>query len=206
MVLISFGLGVISFLDTSLKSNGKFILRVPPALHARLKNDARSAGCSLNEYCTEILESGSPGMGMDDAFARELIRRGKAILGETLVGIVVYGSWVRGEAGDASDIDVMLIADDSIKITRSLMTLWDEQPMAYEKRPVEAHFMAIPDPPQKFSGIWAEIAIDGIVLFERDFQVSRLLSIIRAEIASGRLQRRRSHGQNYWIHSTGEVA
>lgn len=188
------------------KSQGKFILRVAPALHMRLKKDAQMAGCSLNEYCSQILESGATGLRMDDTFARELVARAKRILGDALVGVIVYGSWVRGEAGDASDVDVMLVTDASVNITRSLLAHWDEQPMTHEQRPVEAHFVTLPPLGQSVSGLWAELSIDGVVVYERGFDLSRLLAHARSEIAAGRLQRRRSHGQNYWIHTNGEVA
>lgn len=190
----------------SSKSLGKFILRVTPALHMRLKKDAQLAGCSLNEYCGQVLESGATGLRMDDKFARELVSRAKRILGDALLGVIVYGSWVRGEAGDSSDVDVMLVTDASVTITRSLVAQWDEQPMTYEQRPVEAHFVTLPPLGQSVSGLWAELSIDGIIVYERGFHVSRLLAHARSEIASGRLQRRRSHGQNYWVHTNGEVA
>ena len=53
-------------------------------------------------------------------------------------------------------------------------------------------------------GFWPEIALDGIVLFERDVAVSRRLVAIRRAIADGRLVRRTAHGQPYW--TTKEAA
>jgi len=193
------------------KSQGTFILRVPSALHVRLKDDARMAGCSLNEYCAQILEAGTTGirtcgLPMEESFIRDLISHARKVLGDSLMGVVVYGSWARGEAGDSSDVDVMLIGDSGLRITRSLVARWDEQPMTYGQKLVEAHFVALADPAQSVSGLWAELAVDGIVVFERGFRVSRVLSRVRAEIAAGRLQRRSSHGQNYWVHVKDEVA
>ncbi|NDE18019.1 toxin-antitoxin system HicB family antitoxin [bacterium] len=192
-------------------SLGKFILRVPPELHERLKDGARRAGYSLNGYCARILTSGcaepdSRPTGADAAFVRELVTRAKNVLGDTLTGVVIHGSWARGEAGDASDIDVMLIVDTGVAVTRSMLARWDGQPMTHEHRPVEAHIVSLPGPAHPVSGIWAELSIDGIVVFERDFRVSRVLAHARSEIAEGRLQRRHSHGQNYWIHTKDEVA
>jgi hypothetical protein len=193
-------------LNKQPKSLGKFILRVPPALHTQLKADARRAGCSLNEHCTRILESGGSGSRMDNAFARDLVERAKHILGDSLAGVIVYGSWVRGEAADTSDIDVMVIADRGATITRSLLAKWDASPLDFDGHPVEAHFISLPESTGAISGLWAELAVDGVVVFERGFEVSRLLARARSEIAAGRLQRRRSHGQNYWVHTKDEVA
>ena len=53
-------------------------------------------------------------------------------------------------------------------------------------------------------GLWPEIALDGIVLFERDGALSRKLVAIRRAIADGRLVRRTAHGQPYW--TTKEAA
>ena len=47
-------------------------------------------------------------------------------------------------------------------------------------------------------GVWGEVAIDGIVLFERDWRLSADLARIRRDIAAGRLVRRLVHGQPYW--------
>jgi len=38
-----------------------------------------------------------------------------------------------------------------------------------------------------------------VVLFDRDMNVSKRLVEFRREIASGRIYRRRSHGQSYWV-------
>lgn len=204
--VISLPLGVISQLNKSSKSLGKFILRVPPALHTQLKADALRAGSSLNEHCTRILESGGAASRTDDAFARDLVDRAERILGDALAGVIVYGSWVRGEAADTSDIDVMLVAERGATITRSLLANWDSSPLNFDGRPVQAHFISLPASTGSISGLWAELAIDGVVVFERGFEVSRRLARARSEIAAGRLQRRRSHGQNYWVHTKDEVA
>jgi hypothetical protein len=87
-----------------------------------------------------------------------------------------------------------------------MLAHWDGQSMTHYRHPVEVHLVSLPNTATPVTAIWAELSIDGIVIFERDFAVSRVLSHARSEIAAGRLQRRRSHGQNYWIHSKDEVA
>jgi hypothetical protein len=46
--------------------------------------------------------------------------------------------------------------------------------------------------------VWGEVAVDGVVLYERGLDVSADLARIRREIAAGRLVRRTAHGQPYW--------
>jgi hypothetical protein len=47
-------------------------------------------------------------------------------------------------------------------------------------------------------GVWAEVAIAGVVVFERGRRISSRLVDIRHEIAAGKLVRRLVHGQPYW--------
>jgi hypothetical protein len=41
--------------------------------------------------------------------------------------------------------------------------------------------------------------LDGLVLFERGFEVSRHLARVRAFVAEGGAERRWSHRQPYWV-------
>jgi hypothetical protein len=47
--------------------------------------------------------------------------------------------------------------------------------------------------------VWGEAAVDGVLLFERDFVLSAALASVRRDIADGRLIRRVLHGQPYWV-------
>ena len=69
-------------------------------------------------------------------------------------------------------------------------------------RPVEPHFVHFPDAGVRISGIWAEAAVDGLVVFERDLEVSRWLAGVRRRIVAGQLVRREAHGQPYWIDAS----
>ena len=42
----------------------------------------------------------------DDGAA--LVRRAAALYGPNLLGVVVFGSWARGEAGAGSDVDLLV--------------------------------------------------------------------------------------------------
>ena len=56
-------------------------------------------------------------------------------------------------------------------------------------------------PVRGFSGLWAEVALDGTVLFDRGWMLSARLARVRRAIADGRLVRRVVHGQPYWTET-----
>lgn len=176
--------------------SGRFVLRLSPGLHATLRAAAREEGISLNDYC--IRKLASPGGGSAEP-TEELVLRAASRFGGDLIGIVAFGSWARGEAADGSDVDVLVVVAPSIPLTRSLYREWDDEPLSWSGRPVEAHFVRLPDPGEPLSGLWAEAALDGVVLFERGLELSRRLAAMRRGIAAGQLSRKRIHGQPYWV-------
>lgn len=179
------------------RPSGRFLLRVAPSVHARLQATARALGLSLNEYCARRLSVPGPIVGVDDG-ARTVVDRLCAGLGENLVGVLVYGSCVRGEATATSDVDLLVVVDRTVPLTRALYRDWDVDPPAWDDRSVDPHFVHLPVDRRAMPGAWCEAAIDGVVLFEREGAVTRHLAAVRHEIASGRLVRRSVHGQPYW--------
>lgn len=179
--------------------SGRFVLRIEPGLHGALRAAARAASLSLNEYCARKLAS--PGAPADPE-ATALVGRADCLLGESLVGVVAFGSWVRGESRAASDFDALLIAGESVPITRELYRRWDREPTLYwHGREVAPHFVRLPPEDAVPSGMWAEAATDGLVLYERGWLVSERLAGIRRMIAAGRISRRLLHAQPYWVRA-----
>lgn len=176
--------------------SGRFVLRIDPALHARLREEARTEQTSLNELCARKLAlPGSAPAGPTEA----AVTRAVTVVGDALVGVVAFGSWARREMRDQSDVDVLLVVEDRQDIHRQMYRCWDESSVFWNGHPVEPHFVHLPPPGRRMSGLWAEVAVDGVVLFERDLRVSSRLVEFRREIASGRVSRRRVHGQPYWV-------
>lgn len=177
------------------RASGRFLLRLPPGLHATLQEAARVAGLSLNEYCVRRLAT--PGSGLTlEAGAGALVTRAADIAGPALIGVILYGSWMRGDQTAASDIDALLVVGPSLPLSRELYRAWDAAPVTWGTAAVDPHFAHVPgDDP---SGLWGEVALDGVVLFERGLRVSSLLARVRRDIAAGRLIRRVAHGQPYW--------
>jgi predicted nucleotidyltransferase len=164
-----------------------------------LQAAARAGGVSLYEYCVRRLAASGPAIAADQG-AAALVTRAAALTGDALVGVVVYGSWARSEATPTSDVDVLVVVEPAVALTRSIYRSWDEAPVQWQGRPVDAHFVHAPDARVR-GGVWGEAAIDGIVLFERDHRLSAHLASVRRAIADGRLVRRVVHGQPYWIEA-----
>ena len=45
--------------------------------------------------------------------------------GDDLAGVVVYGSFARGESGDRSDVDLLVVLGTGKPITRALYRGWE---------------------------------------------------------------------------------
>ena len=176
--------------------SGRFLLRLPPPLHAALDGAARAAGLSLNEYCVRRLASA----GGHHADAAALLSRASAVVGSGLNAVVLHGSWVRGEATAASDVDVLIVVDRNVQLSRELYRTWDAEPVSWSGRLVDPHFVK-PPTDERLTGLWAEIAIDGQVVFDRDGWLADHLVRVRQAIAEGRLLRRVVHGQPYWTEA-----
>ena len=177
-------------------ASGRFLLRLPTGLHAALRAAARSAGLSLNDYCLRRLAA--PGPRLDLHQLAPAIQRAAEVAGAALVGVVAFGSWARGQAVVTSDIDLLVIVDPAFELTRSVYRQWDETPLVIDGRPVESHIVRLPPSEAAITAVWAEVAIDGIVLFERGLQVSSHLAHVRRAIVAERMARRVVHGQPYW--------
>lgn len=178
--------------------SGRFLLRAPPGLHRRLDAEAREAGLSFNEYCARRLALGAAGRAFAEAPA-DLPARGEEVLGEALVGVVLFGSRVRGDARADSDLDVLFAVEDATPITRGLRRRWDAAVGRAARGPeVDPHFVHLPaeDSP---SVLWGEAALEGVVAFERNGRVSEALTAVRRAAAEGRWRRRTAHGQPYWV-------
>jgi predicted nucleotidyltransferase len=179
-------------------ASGRFVLRIEPELHAALRAGAEEAELSLNEYCRRKLMT--PGSQVSGP-ATEVVSSAIAVVGGALKGVLAFGSWARGELRTGSDVDVLMIVSGEVPIRRELYRAWDANPLTWGRHPVEPHFVHLPDPSARISGLWAEVALDGAVLFERGLGISRLLAALRRRIVEGGLVRREIHGQPYWVEA-----
>jgi predicted nucleotidyltransferase len=170
---------------------------LPAGLQETLARGAVSAGLSFNEYCVRRLRG--PALPDETSAVRALVlERAQSVVGARLQGIVVLGSWARGEAAADSDIDLLVVVDPFMPLTRNLYRTWDVQPVEFDGRPIDAHFVHLPTAAALPTGVWCETAVDGIVWYDRDGMVAQRLAAIRRSIAEGRLVRAVVHGQPYW--------
>lgn len=184
--------------DFDTGCSGRFLLRIDPGVHAALRAAASAAGQSLNEYCGRKLAAP---VGELSAFenAAAAVARAAAVAGGSLAGVIAFGSWARSELHDASDIDLLVVVDRSLELSRNLYRRWDEKPVSWNGRRVEPHFVTMPEQPAPAVGLWAEAAVDGIVLFARDLTLQARLAAIRRDLIERRVVRKTIHGQPYWV-------
>ena len=187
--------------------SGRFVLRLPPELHSSARNKAREEGISLNEYCTRAIracvsqqsteEGKYAGTSGQDAWIRHL----DELLHGALAGVLLFGSAARGERGERSDIDLLIILQRELPLVRQLYRLWDEE---FGNDRLSAHFVHLPANIEEAGSLWFEVAMDGITLFEKDREVSRFLGKVRRAVAGGSLTRSMAYGQPYWIRAEEE--
>jgi len=190
--------------DTTLslavaRASGRFLLRMDPGLHAALRGAAREAGLSLNEYCVLKLAAPAGSLAGLPEVSR-IVRRAASLFGGDLLAMAAFGSWVRGEHREGSDVDILIVLDRRVPIRRELYRPWDEAPLQLDGLPVEPHLVHLPKHPERAGGLWAEVALDGAVLFERALVLSRALARVRRAVLAGNVVRREVNGQAYWVH------
>ena len=181
-------------------ASGRFVLRLDPGLHAALRRAASESHLSLNDYCARKLAAPLGNLAAV-ADASETVSRAAGLFGDHLAGVAAFGSWVRREATAGSDVDVLVVVDPEIPITRQLYRLWDGDRSSWERHPTEPHFVQLPPPDAIVAGLWAEVALDAVVLFERGLALSVHLARVRRDIVAGRIVRRMIHGQPYWTEA-----
>jgi len=153
---------------------------------------------SLNTLCAQMLSSSMTGSAMTSShfipspFLNALIEQWK----NKVCAIVLFGSVVRKEETETSDIDLLLVLKEDIPINRELYREWDILPHVKEISP---HFIQIPKDPLEVSGLWYEVAMEGIVLWYSDMIIFQILQKLRTAIAEGKIKRMFSHGHPYWI-------
>ena len=183
--------------------SGRFVLRIPPDLHARASRIARERGLSLNEYCRTAIDActdaevGNPGHG---PFGGRWVQEAQRVVGDALEGVVLFGSQARGQGRASSDVDLLIVIAATREINRDTYRHWDS---SGPDRRVSPHFVHLPGDVSSAGSIWYEVAVDGIILHEENQKVSAFLRSVRGAIADGNVRRRYAHGHPYWVRNTG---
>ncbi|MBI5653813.1 MAG: nucleotidyltransferase domain-containing protein [Chloroflexi bacterium] len=128
------------------------------------------------------------------------VARLRDALGDNLVGIVLYGSYARGEARADSDIDLLVIArglpaqwyDRQIFLHAPLDT-GEDMPtiLVLGKTPTEFE--------EQFPSLYLDIGLDGVILYDQGGYTKRKLARIRQIIQDAGLVRERLNDHNmFW--------
>jgi hypothetical protein len=183
--------------------SGRFVLRLPPGIHQALRKEASIRAMSLNAVCQQALEahvSGNTRFRPGETETSSMVAGIRELLGNALMGVVMFGSAARGESREGSDVDLLLVLERERPLTRNLYSLWDERFRTSVQSP---HFVHMPASPTRAGSLWLEASVDGVVFYDRDGAVARFLGRIRQLIASGRLRRRWAYGHPYWVKAEG---
>lgn len=173
------------------------LLRLPAELHRALVKAAADQGLSFNEYSVRRLRVPVDADQLQSVRSL-VVSAARARFGGRLTGVLVLGSYARGDAAAASDIDVLIVIDPKTPLTRDLYRDWDREPLTFEGRAIDAHFIHPPSDSGVPSAVWCEAAIDGQVWYDRHGAIARRLGEARRAIADGRVVRAVAHGQPYW--------
>ena len=188
--------------------SGKFVLRLDPKLHVSLRTASKKLGLSLNGFCERQLKL-ALGLAQHSEQATQFgipfgkLQSALQDAGLDVRGCIVFGSMARGEALPSSDIDLLFVLPPGTSPEREHYRRWDRNVASLLKettfREVSPQFVEMTSSVQEAGGLWYQIALEGIILWDDDRAISRTLLRIRESIARGELIRYISHGHPYWI-------
>ncbi len=185
------------------RASGRFVLRIDPGLHRTLRREAAAQNLSLNAYCATLLQKRTaPPASHGDARAFPWLADVEHAVGSELLGVVLFGSWARGEALEGSDTDLLIVLEPGSPLNRGRYEQWDAR-FGAELSP---HFVTLPVAGEEYGSIWIEAAVDGTIVQDRSGRVAALLIAIRRQIAAGRYRRAMAHGHPYWTRGAGGEA
>ncbi|MBI2346963.1 MAG: HEPN domain-containing protein [Deltaproteobacteria bacterium] len=195
-----------------IKCCGKFVLRIPPDMHRLLIARANTSGASLNRTClallSEALHGGTPTPSWKKPLP-EIVARLKARFRGALLGVLVFGSRIRGEATEHSDIDLLVVLTERVPLARTLYRWWDEELQVEAEAEINPHFVHLPGDPEMAGGLWFEVALQNEIVYQQGRRLTRAIEGLLACIGKGTIRREWAGGQPYWTwreHENKELA
>ena len=133
--------------------------------------------------------------GLELAGVLDALKRG---LGERLRSAVLFGSRARGDADEWSDWDLLVIAHDlPEKALRRHLWLKEMLPDAWRSR--VAILAKTPDEfAARLPALYLDIALDGVVLYDADGEITRRLAGLRRLIREQGLRREGTQRDMTW--------
>ena len=186
--------------------SGKFIIRMPPRLHDRLKKFSSRQAQSLNEACVQLLNQAlqKSDSAESDDFKRHVLTVLRDKLKEDLIACALFGSVARGEATASSDVDLLIVVGESLAINRSLYRQFEDRLETWLGLPLSLHFVHLPQPEARHGSLWLEVAMNCKILFDPEQRLQNLLLNIREQIAEQKYRRKKSSGVPYWLYNGAE--
>ncbi len=187
--------------------SGKFVLRIPPALHKELATKARREGLSLNVFCLHLISTAMHRSLLTVPWKDKLetvVTYLKKYHGKALLGVIVFGSRVTGEATDDSDLDLLIVLDNRIPIRRGLYRGWDRDSPQIGVGLLDPHFTHLPNHVYEAGAVWLEAATSGEIVYDPQHRIQKILMTLQQPIASGTIRRGWSHGHPYWTRNDNE--
>lgn len=181
--------------------SGRFVLRIPSELHKKLTDISTRQNASLNQICILLLNKGlAAAETKPDDFIKfdPVIEKLKSRFKDKLIGVALFGSQVKGEATASSDIDMLVVLDDSVSLNRALYSWWDSE-MVWNDGELNPHFILYPKDIQCVGGLWFEVALSGKIIYQKDIIIDQLFSKLKKFVADGGARRYISNGHPYWI-------
>jgi len=146
-----------------------------------------------------------------EEYALEILGRLRSSLGDTLVSVVLFGSYARGQAAEGSDLDILVVSELFKGSLGSRFGLFDEiekglLSSAARKRLRDMGFGTLispvpltPDEVKQNPPILLDVLTDGIILYDRDDFIRNHLLKLEARLKE--LGARKVHlpsGKWYW--------
>lgn len=186
--------------------SGKLLLRMESNLHRLLSTEAAKARVSLNSLLVKMLKErleGDAGKPWWKDACDDIVKKTRARFGPKLVGILVFGSQIMGNATENSDLDILIVLSPDSPITRALYRWWDEIDWDLPCE-VNPQFVRMPDDYEQTGGIWLEAALASDILWERGQKLTSCIKGIKQLIENDFYRRHFSSGQPYWIRRKSE--
>ena len=134
----------------------------------------------------------------------------KDSLGEELVSIILYGSTARGDVSEYSDIDLLIVLESLPESRLERLKIFDEVEKRCERelRSLENEYglkiffspiLKTVDEAWKITPLYLDMVEDGIILFDRDDFMKKIMDKVRArlrELGARRVWRGRRW---YWV-------
>lgn len=164
------------------------------SLYKKLQSIAKSKKMSLNQYSLEVLSR------QELSSSGEILHLLKRHYKSDLVGLVLFGSHARGTATEASDIDLLIILNSTVKLKASLYRDWEKYIASHLDAAYSPHFTHILEGElgDNVGSLWLELAMEGRVLMDTKGLIQRRLNKIKEQVSSGEYIRKSSYGVPYW--------